>query len=83
MTIEIIAFLGSGFIATTLSAKVYERRNDVLYGPYIQGRDEQHSFKSLMDQLEEAIESSGLRQSLGRVGWKVRNVSYFASAIIC
>jgi hypothetical protein len=83
MTIEIIALIGFIFIATSLIAEVSERHNDVLYGPYVQGRDDQYSFKYLLDQLEEAIESSGLRQSLGRLGWRVRNVSYFASAIIC
>jgi hypothetical protein len=83
MTIEIIALIGFVFIATSLIAKVYERRNDVLYGPYVQGRDDQYSLKYLLDQLEEAIESSRLRQGLGRVGWRVHNVSYFASAIIC
>lgn len=83
MTTEIIAFLGSVFIATVLIAKVHERRQDVLHGPYIQGRDVQDPFKSVMDRLEQAIWSSNLRQSFGRLGWKVRNVSYFASAIIC
>jgi len=83
MDIEIIAFLGSVFVATTLIAKVYERRNDVLYGPYIQGRDDRYPFKSLMHHFKNAVESSVLRQSFGRLGWKVRNLSYFASAIIC
>ena len=83
MTTELIAFLGSVFIATVVIAKIHERRQDVLHGPYIQGRDVQHPFKRAMDRLERIIESSNLRQGFARLGWKVRNVSYFASAIIC
>ncbi len=83
MTSEIIAFLGSVFIATVLIAKLHERRQDVLHGPYIQGRDVQYPFKGVMDRLERAIESGKLRQGFARLGWKVRNVSTFASAIIC
>ncbi len=83
MTIELIAFLGSVFIATVLVAKLHERRQDVLHGPYIQGREAQDPFKAAADRLEQAIESSRLRPSFARLGWKVRNVSYFASAIIC
>jgi hypothetical protein len=83
MTTEIIAFLGSVFIATVLIAKLHERRQDVLHGPYIQGGDVQDPFKSIMERLEQAIESGNLRQGFTRLGWKVRNVSTFASAIIC
>ena len=83
MTTELIAFLGSVFIATVVIAKIHERRQDVLHGPYIQGRDVQGPFKSVMDRLGQAILSSNLRQGFARLGWKVRNVSYFASAIIC
>jgi hypothetical protein len=38
MIIETIAFAGLAFVATTLIATAYQRRQDVLYGPYIQGR---------------------------------------------
>jgi hypothetical protein len=38
VTIEIIVFLGLVFTLTALIAKAYERRQDVLYGPHIQGR---------------------------------------------
>jgi hypothetical protein len=81
MTIEIIAFPGFALIATAVIAKLYERRRDVLHGPYIEGRDVPHPFDGVMDWL--AIETNNLRQSFARLGWKVRNVSYFASAIIC
>ena len=80
MTIEIIVFPGLVFLAATLAAKLYERRNDVLHGPYIQGR--KRPFADLWDQLEEAVASSGPQQSFGRFAFKVGTLSYFASAII-
>jgi hypothetical protein len=80
MTIEIMVFPGLVFLAATLAAKLYERRHDVLYGPYIQGR--KRPFADLWDQLEEAVASSGLQQSFGRFAFKVGTLSYFASAII-
>ena len=80
MTIEIIVFPGLVFLAATLAAKLYERRGDVLYGPYIQGRT--RPFADLRDQLEVAVASTGLQQSFGRFAFKVGTVSYFASAII-
>jgi hypothetical protein len=80
MTIEIMVFPGLVFLAATLAAKLYERRHDVLYGPYIQGR--KRPFADLWDQLEEAVASSGLQQSFGRFPFKVGTLSYFASAII-
>lgn len=80
MIIEIIVFPGLVFLAATLAAKLIERRNDVLYGPYIAGR--RHPFNDLRDQFEQAFASIGLRQGLGRVAFKLGTVSYFASAII-
>jgi hypothetical protein len=38
MTIEMIALAGFVFAAAALAALAYERRMDVLYGPYIEGR---------------------------------------------
>ena len=80
MIIEIIVFPGLVFLVVSLAAKLMERRNDVLYGPYIQGR--KHASADLRDQLEKALASIGLRQSFGRLALKVGTVSYFASAII-
>jgi hypothetical protein len=80
MTIEIIVFPGLVFLAATLAARLCERRSDVLYGPYIQGR--KRPFADLRDQLEEAVASSGLPQGFGRFAFKVGTVSYFAAAII-
>ncbi|MGO8912331.1 MAG: hypothetical protein ACLQDM_23800 [Bradyrhizobium sp.] len=80
MTIEIIVFPGLVFLAVTLAAKLIERRNDVLYGPYIAGR--KRPFADLRDQLEQAVASIGLQQNFGRLALKLGTVSYFASAII-
>jgi len=80
MTIEIIIFPGVVFLAVTFAAKLIERRNDVLYGPYIAGR--KHPLADLRDRLEEVIASFGLRQSFARVALKLGTVGYFASAII-
>lgn len=80
MTIEIIVFPGLVFVAATLAARLIERRNDVLYGPYIAGR--RHALADLRDQLEHAVASIGLRQGFGRFAVKFGAVSCFASAII-
>ena len=68
---------------TALIAKAYERRQDVLYGPYIQGRNPQPPFEIAMARLAQAIETSGLRRHFAHIGWKFRGLSCFASAIIC
>lgn len=83
MTIEIIAFLGFVFTLTSLIAKAYERRQDVLYGPYIQGRNPQHPFEPAIARLAQACETTDLQRHFAQIGWKFRNVSCFASAIIC
>jgi hypothetical protein len=83
VTIEIIAFLGLVFTLTTLIAKAYERRQDVLYGPYIQGRNSQRPFETAIARLAQAIKTSGLQRHFAHVSWKFRDVSCFASAIIC
>ncbi len=80
MTIEIIAIPGSVFIATTLVAKLYELRGDVLYGPYIDGR--KRSFADARDQFAQALEASGVRQGLGRFAFRLGSVSYLAAGII-
>jgi hypothetical protein len=83
MTIEIIACLGLVFSAASLIAKAYERRQDVLYGPYIQGRRRLHPFKIARRLCAQAIRTSGLQQAFERINWKARDVSCLASAIIC
>ena len=77
MTIETIAFLGFVFAATTLAAIAYERRMDVLYGPYLERRaggrvpPSIHRFWKLM------------HSAVDRLRWKVRGIVYLASAIAC
>lgn len=81
MTNEIIAMIGfAAFIATSRIAKAIERRRDVLYGPYIEGRQVQRRFGRAMHLLTQTI--GALRPSVAQLGWKMRNVSCFASAII-
>jgi hypothetical protein len=84
MTIDIaIALIASSFSATTLLAILHERRCDVLHGPYIEGRRPRRPIAGLADRLDRAIRASGLRDFLDELGWKARNFSCFASAIIC
>lgn len=83
MTSEIIAIPELVFIAAALLAKLDQRRQDVLHGPYIEGRDVRHPLNGVTEWLAQAIHSSELRQSFAYFGWKFRNVSTFASAIIC
>ena len=80
MTIEFIIYPGLVFLAVTLAAKLIERRNDVLYGPYIQGRKRMSA--NIRDQLEAAMAAIGLRRGFGRFAFKFAPVSIFASAII-
>jgi hypothetical protein len=81
MTIEIISLIGfAAFIATSLIAKAVERRRDVLYGPYIEGRQARPRFDGVMHLCAQAI--GVLRPGAAQLGWKMRNVSCFASAII-
>jgi len=83
MTIEIIAFLGFVFTMTSLIAKAHERRQDVLYGPYIQGRNPQPRFETTIARLAQAFKTSGLQRHFAHIGWKFRHLSCLASAIIC
>ena len=78
MTIEIIALIGFAFIAASLIVEALERRRDVLHGAYIEGREVQRPLVTTM--LENVVSES--RQSIARLGWKARNISCFASAII-
>jgi hypothetical protein len=81
MTIELVALIGFvAFIVTSLIAKAVERRRDVLYGPYVEGRQVWRPFDSVMHLCTQL--RGKLRPSLAQFGWKMRNVSCFASAII-
>jgi hypothetical protein len=80
MTIELIAYPGLIFLAVTLAAKLIERRNDVLYGPYIHGRKSVSA--EMRDHVEAFMAAIGLRREFGRIAFKFATVSIFASAII-
>jgi hypothetical protein len=80
MTIELIAYPVLAFLAVTLAAKLIERRNDVLYGPYIQGRKRLSA--DMRDRLGAAIAAIGLRRDVARFALTLAPVSIFASTII-
>ena len=73
MTIETIAIPGAVFAAATFVAVTYERRMDVLYGPYIEGRAT----------LSAARFWKPVHAAADRLGRKARNVIYFVSVIAC
>jgi hypothetical protein len=75
MIIETIAALGFVFAATALAAVVFERRMDVLYGPYIEGRDVSYAAIALQRFW------MPMREAADGFRWKARNVAYFASVI--
>jgi hypothetical protein len=80
MTTELIVYPGLIFLAVTMAAKLIERRNDVLYGPYIQGRKGMSA--EMRDRFEAVMAATGLRRDFGRIALKFATVSIFASAII-
>lgn len=73
MTIETIGLLGFVFAAAALVAMAYERRMDVLYGPYIEGR------ASVVERFWKPV----LRSAADGFRWKARNMAYLASVIGC
>ena len=80
MTIEFIAYPVLVFLAVTLAVKLIERRRDVLYGPYIQGRKRMSA--DMRDRIEAVMAAIGLRRDYGRLALTLAPVSIFASAII-
>ncbi len=84
MTIEILIYPAVAFLAATLIAKLIERRRDVLYGPYIQGR--KTAFETVSDAFREELDAYmaavGLKRDYGRFAVRFTSVSIFASAII-
>jgi hypothetical protein len=77
MTIETIAFLGFVFAAATLAAMAYERRMDVLYGPYLEGRTGRRV------RLSTGLFWQPLHSAVDRLRWKARGMVYLASVIAC
>ncbi|HLJ00293.1 MAG TPA: hypothetical protein VKT76_11290 [Bradyrhizobium sp.] len=80
MIAEFFAYPSLVFLAVTLSAKLIERRGDVLYGPYIAGR--KTTLACARDRIEAVMASLGPRRDYGRVALKFAAVGLFASSII-
>jgi hypothetical protein len=80
MTIELLVYPVLVFLAVTLTAKLIERRSDVLYGPYIQGR--KTAVADLRERLDAAMMTIGLKREYGRLAVKFATVGIFASAIL-
>jgi hypothetical protein len=80
MTIEFIVYPATAFLAVALTAKLVERRRDVLYGPYIVGR--KTAFANFRDELDAYMVAIGLKREYGRFAVRFAGVSIFASAII-
>jgi hypothetical protein len=80
MTIELIVYPVLVFLAVTLTAKLIERQNDVLYGPYIQGR--KTALDKLREQCDALMAAIGLKREYSRFAMKFATVSIFASAIV-
>jgi hypothetical protein len=56
MDIEILELMGFAFAATAFATMAFERRRDVLYGPYIQGRARGLSLKRFWRPASSAID---------------------------
>jgi hypothetical protein len=80
MTIEILVYPTFAFLAVTMTAKLIERQRDVLYGPYIWGR--QTAFDAFSEELDAYMVALGLKREYSRFAVKFASLSIFASAII-
>ncbi len=80
MTIEILIYPGLFFLAVALIVKLIERRRDVLYGPYIEGR--KTVLGELRDRCNAVTGAIGVSREYGRLAVKLTPVSIFASAVI-
>jgi hypothetical protein len=79
MTIETITILGVVFAAATLAAIAYERRMDVLHGPYLEGRaGSRPGLSFAADRLWKPIQAAA-----DHFSWKARNLVYLAAVIAC
>jgi hypothetical protein len=77
MDIETLGLLGFTFAATALAVLAYERRMDVLYGPYIQGRAGIPAGLSMRGFWMPAS------SAVDRFRWKARNLIYLTSIVAC
>lgn len=80
MIIEFIVIPGLVFLAVTLTAKFFEMRNDVLYGPYIAGR--QSPFAVFCNELGNIVAGFRIDRSVGRLSLRFATANRLASAII-
>ncbi len=80
MTIEILIYPALVFLAVTMIARQIERRRDVLYGPYIQGRKTVAA--ELREQLGAVTAAIRGRRDYGRTAATFASFSVLASAII-
>jgi hypothetical protein len=74
MDINTLGFLGFAFAATALATIAYERRLDVLHGPYIQGRSGIRAGLSARRFWSPVVD---------RLRWKARNMIYLAAIVGC
>jgi hypothetical protein len=77
MEIEIIGLVGFVFAATALGALLYERRMDVLYGSYIEGRKGRHAAFPVGAIWKAA------HLFADQFRWRARNMIYLASIAAC
>ena len=69
---EIFALLGiSGFVfaATTTGRLVYEHETDVLYGPFIEGRERSRAFAAIIDPVRAVVDNA-----MEHFAWRVGEV---------
>ena len=72
MEIELIGLAGAAFAAAASLRVIYERRMDVLHGPYIAGR-EAGAFRAVWAPVRQI--------ALGKANLAIRNLSYLACVI--
>ena len=77
MDIETLGLPGFAFAATALATMAYERRMDVLYGPYIQRR------AGIRTGLSVRRFWTTASSAVDRLRWKARNVIYLTSIVAC
>ena len=72
--LAIFGIMGLAFAATTGGALVYERRSDVLHGPYIEGREPSRTIAAIVNFARAIAEAV-----VAHLNWKTRDAVYLAS----
>jgi len=70
---EIAGLLGFVFAATVFGTVMYERRMDVLYGPYIEGRARTNRVAVVWHPVRAVA-----GRLMDRLNWSARNAHYLA-----